>query len=57
MGGQPAIQISYNVEDKPAEAVFTVKDGKKYFVQIDVPGDYLKATDPFNKIKESFKFL
>ncbi len=63
LGGQPAIQKSFNsmlVGTKVfTEEVFTVKDGKRYFLSVSplLEENYSKATDPFNKMKESFKFL
>ena len=62
MGGQPAFQISYTSDVSGTkyftEDALTVNDGKVYELGVVCPStDYLKATDPFNKMKESFKFL
>ena len=64
LGGQPAMQISYNSDDSEEkdfnQEVFTIKDGKEYQLEVGAPSaDYSKApaSDPFQNMKESFKFL
>jgi uncharacterized protein YceK len=61
LGGQPAMQISYNTGDDPKDfnqVVFTIKDGKEYELEVDsISGSYSKTTDPYPKMKASFKFL
>jgi hypothetical protein len=58
MGGQPAMQISYNSGDSDTDQVlFTIKDGKEYELDVSGSTDSPKASNPFEKMKASFKFL